>query len=84
VSAEALAEQALADLPFNDPVRRGMTDLLRTIRLGDAALVDEYREWRRCDPAMTAGMARAGRLQDARVQRRLAWWMRRWYGPPTS
>ena len=53
-----------------------MTQLLSTVRAGDAALVHEFREWRRREPALTAGMCRAGRLHDARTQRKLALWLR--------
>jgi hypothetical protein len=84
VSAEAMADQALEDLPYNDPGRRGMTELLRTIKLGDAALVNEYREWRRRQPELTAAMERAGRQRTARRQCDLARWIRRTYGPPSS
>jgi hypothetical protein len=84
IIAETLADWALEELPPWHHQRRALTRLLSTIRLGDAALVNEYREWRRRDPLMTAGLAHAGRLHEARVQRRLARWIRRKYGPPTS
>jgi hypothetical protein len=41
ITAEMLAEWALEELPYWHPERRGLTDLLTTIRLGDAALVNE-------------------------------------------
>jgi hypothetical protein len=76
VAVRILAEWALDELPPWDPERRGLTRLLATIRLGDAALVDEYRQWRERDPRWTQGMVHAGRLHDARLQRRLANWIR--------
>jgi hypothetical protein len=74
--AEMLAEQALEELPYWHPERAGLTALLSMIRLGDAALVTEYRAWRARDPELTAAMARAGQHSDARVQRQLAVWIR--------
>jgi hypothetical protein len=82
LTAEALAEWALETLPYYDPERRELTQLLRTIRLGDSALVHEYREWRTRHPRLTAGMVHAGRLHDARIQRRLAHWIRRYLDGP--
>jgi hypothetical protein len=79
IAARILAEWALEELSPVDPERRVHTRLLATIRLGEAALVAEYRDWRRRDPRMTAGMVYAGRLHDARMQRRLALWIRSTY-----
>jgi hypothetical protein len=79
IAAEALAEQALRELPPWDLERRDLTKLLTTIRLGDAALVNEYRAWRERQPVMTTAMARAGQRSDARLQKRLALWLRRRY-----
>ncbi len=76
-AAEMLADETLEQLPSTSSLRRGPTTLLRTIKLGGAALVGEYVEWRRRFPELTAAMAQAGRLHDARVQRRLALWIRR-------
>jgi hypothetical protein len=76
LTAEGLAEWALEILPYYDRERRVLTQLLATIRAGDAALVNEYREWRRRNSRMTAGMCHAGRLHDARVQRKLARWLK--------
>jgi hypothetical protein len=78
IAAEMLTEQALEELPYWHPERRGLTSLLRVVRLGDAALVNEYREWRRRDPELTSGMCHAGRRSDARTQRKLAIWLRRY------
>jgi hypothetical protein len=75
ISAEALAEQALEQLPYWHPERRGLTQLLSTIRLGDAALVAEYRQWRLRHPELTSAMAKAGERSDARIQRLLAQWI---------
>jgi hypothetical protein len=85
MAAEALAEEALAadDPPvWNQPCaeRHGMTALLAASRSGDAALVAEYRNWRRGDPELTTAMAQAGRLHDAHLQRRLMRWLMRMYG----
>jgi hypothetical protein len=71
----ALAARALEWLPPLDPVRFRLTLLLASVRVGDAALVDEYRWWRRRDPEGTAAMAHAGRLHHARIQRDWAPWI---------
>jgi hypothetical protein len=84
IAAEALAEETLEALPFSDPERRGVTAFLSAIRCDDATLVTEYREWRRSQPELTAAMAHAGRRSDARTQEKLAHWIRRTYGAPTS
>jgi hypothetical protein len=82
IAARLLFEWALDELPSTDPDRRVPTQLLATVRhLSGAALVNEYRQRRHSDPKWTAGMVHAGRLHDARVQRRLAHWIRRTYGP---
>jgi hypothetical protein len=85
MAAEILAEDALESLPFWHRDRYPLTQLLAAIRLGDASMVAEYRKQRQREPQMTAGLARAGRLSDARVQRRLALWLRRYYdGAPEA
>jgi hypothetical protein len=84
MTAEILAEMALASLESWDPQRRAFTEFLRTIRLGDSSLVSEFRERRRRYPQLTAAMCHAGRLHDARVQRRLALWLRRYLDEPQS
>lgn len=84
IAAASEAERALAALPFNDLQRRGLTDLLRTIRLGDLSLVTEYRAWRQREPKLTAAMVRAGRLSRTRLKRRYERWIREKYGTPTS
>jgi hypothetical protein len=81
ITAEAMAETTLESLPVDDPERRGLTEMLRGIRLSSESLVNEYREWRRRYPELTMAMTRAGQLSDARLQRRLAHWIRRQYGP---
>jgi hypothetical protein len=83
MTAEMLAEWVLEKLPYWHPERRSLTALLQTIRLGDSALVGEYREWQKREPKMTAAMAHAGRLHNARTQRRLARWLVRTYGQTT-
>jgi hypothetical protein len=75
IAAEVLAEQALETLPAAHLERLGLTAMLASIRLGDAALVREYRDWRRRAPELTAAMVHAGRRHDARVQRKLALWL---------
>lgn len=82
-TAEMLAEQALEELPSWSSQRRGPTVLLQTLRLGDAVLVNEYREWRRRNPKFAAAMVHAGQRSEARLQRRLALWLRR-YGDATE
>lgn len=82
-TAEMLAELVLEELPSWSLQRRGPTVLLQTIKLGDAALVGEYREWRRRNPKLAAAMVHAGQRSDARLQRRLALWLRR-YGDATE
>jgi hypothetical protein len=85
VAAGALAELVLAQMKPSDPQREAMTALLRALRLGDAALVAEYREWRTREPALTRALARAGQRADARTQRNLAEWIRRGaHGPATT
>ena len=74
-TAAATAEQSLEDFVSSShhmPNRAPLTALLRTIRLGDAALITEYREWRRQNPKLTAALVRAGQNSTARLQRRLA------------
>ena len=77
-AAEALAEHALEELPSWSLQRRVPTALLQTLKLGDAVLVAEYREWRRRFPELTAAMVHAGRLHDARLQRETAFMLRRY------
>jgi hypothetical protein len=72
LSAERLGEWALEELPCDHPERRGLTQFIRELRLGDASRVSLYREWRQRNPNLTHAMARAGRSSDARVQRQLA------------
>ncbi len=76
-AAAMIAEETLDQLPAASLLRHGPTALLRTIKLGDAALVGEYREWHRHFPELTTAMAQAGKRSDARLQRRLALWIRR-------
>ena len=75
IAAEALAEHALEELPSWSVQRRGPTVLLQALRLGDAALVNEFREWRRQNPELAAAMTHAGKRCDARLQRLLAQWI---------
>jgi hypothetical protein len=82
--AELYAEWVLEELPCWSSHRRGPTVLLQTIRLGDAVLVNEYREWRRRNPKLAAAIAHAGQRSDARLQRRLALWLRRYADAPEA
>jgi hypothetical protein len=66
ISAEALAELALEDLPHNHLQRRGLTEFLETIRQSSAGLVSEYAVWRCRYPELTAGMVYAGQRAAAR------------------
>jgi hypothetical protein len=75
ICAVEFSEHSLESLPDAHLERRGLTSLLAALSLGPATLVYEYREWRRRCPALTHAMARAGRLADARAQRRLARWI---------
>jgi hypothetical protein len=70
-AAQALAEEALEELPSWHSERRGLTELLSALHLGDAALMAEYARWRRCDPEMADAMMRAGKLHATRIQRHL-------------
>jgi hypothetical protein len=72
VAAEVYAEDALAKLPEWHPERRVLTALLATIRLGPAALVNEYRAWRSDFPELVAAMTYGGRRSDARLQAKYA------------
>jgi hypothetical protein len=80
MSAVILAEDALAGADLGDPARYDLTAFVARIRLGDAALVAEFRAWRKRHPNLTHAMTRAGNMHDARVQRRLARWIVRAYG----
>jgi hypothetical protein len=77
LAAEPLAEAALVALETHSLERRGLTTLLREIRTGEASLVAEYRSWRGLDPNLTAALTKAGQQSDARVQKRVALWIRR-------
>ena len=63
--------------------RPGLTlSLLRTIvserhviRTGGAVLISEYRLWLNSTPELTGAMVRAGTTSDARMQRRLAFYL---------
>jgi hypothetical protein len=61
IAAKLFAEWAPEELPCDDHERRGLTGLLSAIRLGDASLVSEYREWRQRQPDLTRTLALAGR-----------------------
>lgn len=74
-AAVLFAEWLLETIPFDDPARMPLTAMLRMLRLGDDLLLMEYRAWRARDPELTAGLVHAGWLNDARMQRRLAYWI---------
>jgi len=69
-AAVALAELTLEEIPWNDPDRRGLTSFLSELR-NDAALIDQYSQWRRRFPKLAAGMVHA-RLRAAERACRLA------------
>jgi hypothetical protein len=73
MAAEQLAEELLEVLPSTDPERSALTRLLAVIRVGELAMVTEFREWRRRDPAFTYAMVRAGQVHNARLQRKWCW-----------
>ncbi|HKD06122.1 MAG TPA: hypothetical protein VKB79_09495 [Bryobacteraceae bacterium] len=75
IAVRILAEWALEELPPADPERAVHTQLLDRIRLGDASLVAEYRDWRSRYPRLTTALCDTGQLSDARVQRWLARWV---------
>jgi hypothetical protein len=71
-AAAAFAETALEELHSEDPERSVHSRLLRIVRDGGAALVEEYCEWQSAAPELTAAMVKAGRASDSRLQRGLA------------
>jgi hypothetical protein len=77
IGAEAFTEWALEELPPWHPERLTLTSLLRNVRLDDAALVTEFREWRRSNPEWTKALCQAGERSNARTQRQLARWLMR-------
>ena len=85
-AVQILAEDTLAELPPWHSERRGLTQLLRSIRLGEASMVAEFRSYRQRHPKWAAGLVCAGRLHDAALQRKLALWLRKRYvdGKPAA
>lgn len=75
-TAAMLAEWLLETLNSTDPARRPLTGLVRALALGDEAVLAEYRAFRARAPGLVAGLVHAGRRSDARLQRRLAEWIR--------
>jgi hypothetical protein len=75
-AAEQVAEEWLDMLGSTDRDRGPLTSLLRALRAGELTLVNEYREARRRDPALTYAMVRAGERRHARLQRKLAQWVK--------
>ena len=78
LAVEHMIEMALEELEPWSLKRRGLTRLLHDIGLGDATLVAVFRAMRQRDPLMADGLVRAGQLHDARLQRRLTQWLRRY------
>jgi hypothetical protein len=75
-AARILAEDLLEQLPLGDPDRYILTTFANALRDPlPQVLVTAYRDWKSNNPKITAGLVRAGRLHDARVQRRLAKWL---------
>jgi hypothetical protein len=81
MAAKPLAEMALAEMPLyrmagepaTDPDRGPHTRLLDVIRKGEMTCVEEFRQWRKGNPRLTAAMVRAGRFHNARLQRKWRW-----------
>jgi hypothetical protein len=73
LAARILADQLLEEIPLEDPARRALTSLACTLRdPSPDVLLNCYRDWRAHHAELTAGLVRAGRLLNARLQRRLA------------
>jgi hypothetical protein len=72
-ATQALVDKYLEELPLADPARGVLTSLARVLcNPSPAALVGDYRGFRARDAALAASLVRAGRLRNARLQRRLA------------
>ena len=76
LAVEPMCERVLETLPSTSPQRYGPTCLLRAVKLGDESLLNEFRKHRREYPALAAALSKAGELRNARLQRRLALWIR--------
>ena len=75
ISVMVFADWLKESVAVTDPVHMPLTELVRVLYLGDEALLAEYRIWKKYEPELTAGLVHAGRLSDARLQRRLARWI---------
>jgi hypothetical protein len=75
IAAKALAEELLDRLDACDSARLGPTRLLRAVRTGGAALINEYRIWLDRNPELTRAMVSAGASSAARLRRRLAFYV---------
>jgi hypothetical protein len=71
-AARLLAEQALEALPFYDPDRRHLTDLLERLRRDPGA---ELRWFLKHHPALAAAILGAGRSRERRLRRRAELWV---------
>jgi hypothetical protein len=74
-AARALTEEALGDLNADDPGRADYTRLIGILRTGGPGLIKEYRVWLESSPRLTRAMVQAGLSSEARVQRRLAYYV---------
>jgi hypothetical protein len=72
IAAEMLADACLIGMELADPSRPGVTRIRRIAKAGGRELIDEYTEWRRLYPELTAGMVHAGGEHERRTQRLLA------------
>ncbi len=76
MAVKALAEELLDQLDASDLARTDYTRLICIIRKGGADLAEEYRAWLASHPELTRALVRAGASSDARLQRRLAFFVR--------
>jgi hypothetical protein len=71
-AARLLAERVLEALPFHDPDRRDLTELLERLRLDPGAELDWFRKHH---PALTAAMVAAARRHEGRLRQRAEQWV---------
>ena len=75
IAAKALAEHMLDRLDACNPERVDYTRLIRIVRAGGTALIEEFGTWLESDHDLTRAMVRAGESSIARMQRRLAFFL---------
>jgi hypothetical protein len=75
-TAQILAEHLLEELPLGNSDYYAFTSFINTLRdPSPQVLLNIYRRWKATNSTITASLVHAGRLRDARVQRRLAKWI---------